>query len=105
MPTFVMATRLEPMALKSPKSLERIQNSVMEHIRLECAGVEFRIQLAVLGKYDYVEVFDAPDNDTAMKVATITRTFGHALTEVWPAKEWSKFKEMLRGLPSQEGGV
>lgn len=105
MPTFVMATQLEPMALKSPKSLERIQTSVMEHIQLECVGVEFRLQLAVLGKYDYIEVFDAPDNDTAMKVATITRTFGHALTEVWPAKDLRAFKDMLRGLPSQEGGV
>jgi hypothetical protein len=33
-----------------------------------------------------------------MKVSTIVRMFGHAHTEIWPATEWQRFKEIVRGL-------
>jgi hypothetical protein len=28
----------------------------------------------------------------------LIRTFGHAQTEVWPATEWNRFKEIVRTL-------
>lgn len=105
MPTFIMATRLSPEALRSPMSLERIQHNVQEQVKLNCAGVDWIETFAVLGTYDYIDIFDAPDIDTAMKVSTIIRTFGHAFTEIWPAKKWEAYRDMVRNLPSQEGGV
>ncbi len=53
----------------------------------------------VLGPADYLDIFTAPDIETATKVATIIRTFGHATTEVWGATEWDKFIELFRYLP------
>jgi hypothetical protein len=41
----------------------------------------------------------APDIETATKVATNIRTFGHATTEVWAANEWEKLTGLLRSLP------
>ena len=66
-------------------------------------GVEWLANYAILGPYDYLDIFRAPDVETAMKVATIVRTFGHAHTEVWAATEWKQFKEMVRNLPAAEG--
>ena len=34
----------------------------------------------------------------AVKVSTIVRTFGHAHTEIWPATEWKRFKELVHDL-------
>lgn len=102
MMTFVMLTRLSPHALKSPQSLEEIEGRVMERIRSECPKVEWVINLAVLGPYDYVDVFRAPDVETAFKVATLIRTFGHAHTEIWTGSEWPRFKDIIRGLPGAE---
>jgi hypothetical protein len=48
---------------------------------------------------DHVDIFTAPDIETATKVATIIRIFGHATTEVWAATEWEKFTGLLRSLP------
>jgi uncharacterized protein with GYD domain len=74
----------------------------MEQVRSECPGVEWVGNYAILGPWDYLDIFRAPDIETAMKVATLIRTFGHAQTEVWPGTEWQQFKEIVRDLPGTE---
>ena len=101
MTTFIMLTRLSPEALRSPKSLEELERHVMSSIRSQCPEVEWVYNFALLGPYDYLDVFRAQDMDTAFKVATIVRTFGHAHTEVWGATEWAAFKDMVRRLPGK----
>ena len=102
MNTFIMLTRLSPGSLCSPRSLEDLERQVMDRIRSACPEVEWVGNYAVLGPYDYVDVFRAPDVDTATKVSTIIRTFGHAHTEVWAATEWQRYKDIVRDLPSGE---
>ena len=97
--TFVMLTRLEPGSLSSPQSLEELERQAMQRIRSECPTVEWLSNYAILGPWDYLDIFRAPDIETAMKVATLIRTFGHAHTEVWTGTEWERFKEMVRHLP------
>ena len=99
MATFIMLTRLSHGALTSPSSLETLEREVMDRIHAECADVEWQNSYAVLGPCDYLDIFQAPDIDTATKVATIVRTFGHAETEIWAATEWERFKELVRYLP------
>ena len=99
MPSFVMLTQLSHGSLHSPAALEKLEHEVMDQIRAECGEVRWLASYAVLGPHDYVDIFEAPDNDAAMKVATIIRTFGHAQTEIWPATEWRAYKEMIHELP------
>jgi uncharacterized protein with GYD domain len=101
MPTYIMLTRLSPGTLQSPKTLEELEREAMNRIRSECPQVEWVHNFAVLGPYDYVDIFRAPDLDTAFKVATLVRTFGQAHTEVWAATEWKLFKDMVRELPGK----
>ena len=99
MSTFIMLTRLSHGALQSPSSLENLERGVMERIHAECPEVEWLSSYAVLGPCDYLDIFNAPDVESATKVATIVRTFGHAQTEVWGATEWEKYKDLTRYLP------
>jgi uncharacterized protein with GYD domain len=99
MPLFIMLTRLSATAVQSPRTLEDLEKTVIERIRSECPGVEWVHNFAVLGPYDYLDAFRAPDFDTAFKVSTIIRSFGHAHTEIWGATEWAAFKELIRELP------
>ncbi len=103
--TFVMLTRLSPGALRSPQSLEELEGKIKERISAECPQVEWMQNFAILGGCDYLDIFNAPDLETAMKVSTIIRTYGHARTEVWTAVEWQQYKEMIRHLPAAEVGV
>jgi uncharacterized protein with GYD domain len=99
MPTFIMMTTLSPDALKSPKSLEDLEHLAMEKIKSECPQVKWVHNYAILGRYDYLDIFDAPDIETAMKVSTVIRTFGHAKTEIMAATEWRQYKELIRRMP------
>lgn len=99
MATYIMLTRLSHEALRSPRSLEQLSHEVMERIRSECPNVTWQASYVVLGPADYVDIFTAPDNEAATKVATIIRTYGHATTEIWPATAWESFVELVRFLP------
>ena len=104
MATFIMLTRLAHGALRSPEQLETLEKNVVKRIEEELGkAVTWRANYAVLGAYDYLDIFEAADIETAMKVSTIVRTFGHAHTEIWPATEWQRFKEIIRGLFGVDG--
>jgi uncharacterized protein with GYD domain len=103
MGTYVLLTRVSGDALRDPASLEELGLRVSEKLRAECPEATWRSSYAVLGGYDYVDVFDAPDNEVATKVAVIVRSFGHATTETWPATPWERFKHLLRPAMSADG--
>ena len=102
MQTFIMLTRLTTSQLRSPGALEELERQVANHIRTDCAGVQWIGSYAVLGPYDYVDIFRAADWDTAAKVSAIVRSYGHAHTEIWAAAEWEHFKEVIRDLSATE---
>jgi uncharacterized protein with GYD domain len=98
MSTFIMLTRLDPEATRLPQALEQLEKQVMDRVRKECPKVKWAGSYAALGPYDYVDIFHADDVDTAMRVSTLIRACGHAHTELWPATEWSRFKDLMRSI-------
>lgn len=95
MPTYVVLTRLTPETVKSPRDLQRLERAVSERIRKECPKVKWLANYAILGPYDYLDLFEAPDEATAARVVMIIRSFGHALTETWTALPWERFKQLI----------
>lgn len=100
MNTFIMLTRLATGALRAPAGLEELERSVVRHIKAQCPNVHWLGSYAVLGQYDFVDLFTAPDTETAMKVSTLVRSYGPADTTVWPALE----REQFRALTCPHGG-
>ena len=98
MANYIMLTRLSPEALTRPGAVGNLNKKVEERIRQECPGVKWLANYAVLGPCDYLDVFEAPDADTATRVALLVRSFGHAITETWVATPWDRFLTLAQSL-------
>jgi len=101
MQLFILLTRLSPEALKSPASVEDFEKRAVKHIEEECPDVKWLHSYVLSGPYDYLDIFSAPDFNTALKVSAMIRTFGRAHSEIWGATEWSNFKDILHSLPAR----
>jgi uncharacterized protein with GYD domain len=95
MGNYVLLTKLSGESVIEPKRLIDLERQVKERIKKECEDVRWVSNHVILGPYDYLDVFEAPDALTASKVATIVRSFGHATTETWNAIPWEEFKSTL----------
>lgn len=96
MTTFVLLTRLVSEEVQPSFTIGRKEKLVVEKIREACPDVKWLADYAVMGPYDYLDIFDAPDMETAMKVSAIVRQVAGAATEVWPAISWKKHAELMR---------
>src|SRR5258708_1526061 len=96
---FMMATKLNGDGLQSGMRLEEKEGKVMRAMKEAKLDVEWIANYAIMGPYDYIDIFRVPDNETAMKVSTLVRGLGHADTQIWGAMEWQRFKDMLGELP------
>lgn len=97
MPTYVMLTRLAPGDLKAPRDLRQLEKAVSDRIRTEVPQVKWLSNFAILGPCDYLDIFEAPDEAAAAKVALVVRSFGHASTEVWTTLKWERFLQIIPG--------
>ena len=96
MASFVMLTRLGHGAVKSPDELVSLSHKAMQKIRTECPSVVWKASYVVLGPADYLDIFEALDVETALRVAATIRMFGHATTEIWAATEWDEFSKSVQ---------
>ncbi len=95
---YILLTKLTPDAIKSPSDFERLNQIITTQISMECPEVKWVTNYLVLGPYDFLDVFEAPDNETAAKIALIVRTFAHGTTEIWPAVSWERFRKIALSL-------
>jgi uncharacterized protein with GYD domain len=57
--------------------------------------VEWIAHYAVLGPYDFVDIYRAPDNETAHKISLISRSAGALTAESWQVLEYDRYLKLL----------
>jgi len=98
MSLFIMATRLMGKDAYPALHIEEKEGRVMRAIEEAGLEVEWLGNYATLGPYDYIDIFRAPDEETAIKVSTLVRSLGNAYAEVWGAVDWKRFRRLLTEL-------
>jgi uncharacterized protein with GYD domain len=96
--SFILLTRLVSEEVHPALSIGEKARAVKEQVRAQCPGVEWKSSYATLGPWNYIDVFEAPDTETALKVAALVRYYGGARAEVWPVVAWDDYKRVLRDL-------
>lgn len=91
MKTFIMMTKIAPqdadlieLATKL-QSRERIGTAWVDKVIESCPDVNFVAHYALLGPWDFMDVYEAPDEETAAVVSLISRAHGAHQIESWVA--------------------
>ena len=94
MQTFILMTKLAPEMSRQVKDQEKIGREWLEQVKEKCPEVNFLTHYALLGPYDFLDIYEAPDEETAAKVSLISLKSGAFLAESWVAIPYKRFVEL-----------
>lgn len=66
----------------------------LEEIKKVCPQVNFVSHYAIFGYWDFMDIYEAPDDETADKVSLLSRQHGVHQIESWPALPYEKILEL-----------
>ena len=98
MQTFILMTKLAPEVTREMRHRERIGKKWMKTVNEKCPEVKWIAHYALLGRYDFMDIFEAPSVEVASKVSMITLASGALQAESWPAIPYSRFLELAEDL-------
>ncbi|HUV30556.1 MAG TPA: GYD domain-containing protein [Acidobacteriota bacterium] len=102
MKTFVMMTKVasQDAALVEVASRlqhrERLGTTWVDKVKEKCPQVKFLAHYLLLGPWDYMDIYEAPDEEVAAMVSIISRAHGAHQVESWvaiPNKQLDKLGE------------
>lgn len=96
MPTFVLMTKHSARSLHDSGSRRQMGKEWLHKVRESCPEVRWIAHYAILGPYDFMDIYQAPDVETAHKVSLISRSEGALEAESWQALEYRDFLGVLQ---------
>ncbi len=95
MPLFVLMTRLAPESVQDASGRRAMGKEWLERVKRVCPEVTFVAHYAILGPYDFMDIYEAPDVETAHRVSLISRSEGAVSAESWQALPYERFLALL----------
>jgi uncharacterized protein with GYD domain len=95
MPTFVLMTKLSPELAHDPRGRKKAGRDWMKLVAEKCPKVKWVAHYVLLGQYDFMDIYDAPDIETAHKVSTLSLQGGAAAAESWHAMPYEQYLKIL----------
>lgn len=95
MPTFVLMTRMATDSLKDPGGRRAMGREWMKKVGRACPDVKWIAHYAILGPYDFMDIYEAPDVETAHRVSLLSRAEGAVAAESWQALPYERFLKVL----------
>ncbi|GBC83975.1 hypothetical protein HRbin11_00395 [bacterium HR11] len=100
MPTYILVTKLAPEVMQDLKRREELGRQWREKVKAHCPGVKFIAHYAILGHYDFLDIFEASSEEEAAKVSLISLANGALQAETWTAIPYRRFLEIVQELES-----
>ena len=96
MATFILMTKLSPEVTRDVSHRAEIGRRWKTAVDEKCPAVKWVAHYALLGPYDFMDIFEAPDEETAAKVSLISLSRGAAKAESWTAIPYARFLELAK---------
>lgn len=97
MATFVTLGRYTQQGIQGIKEAPTRLNSFKTGVQR--AGGAFRGFYLTMGQYDIVAIIEAPDDETAARIALATASLGNVTTETLRAFNEEEFRMLVASLP------
>jgi uncharacterized protein with GYD domain len=92
--TFILVTKLSPEASQQVKERAELGRAWLSQVKKNCPEVKFVAHYALLGPYDFLDIYEAPNEEVASKVAMISLANGAFQAESWTAIPYKRFLEL-----------
>lgn len=96
MPTYILATKLSSELMKDMEHRRERGRKWHDEVKDHCPGVKFIAHYALLGQYDFLDIFEARDEEEAAKVSLISMAGGALQAESWTAIPYKRFLELAK---------
>lgn len=94
MAVYVLMTKLTPEVTSDMKHREQTGRKWIGQVSKKCPEVKWLSHYALLGPYDFMDIFEAPNEEVAAKVSMITLSSGAIQAESWTAIPYHRFLEL-----------
>jgi uncharacterized protein with GYD domain len=91
-------TKLTPEVTKDTRKREKIGKKWMSRVSEKCPSVKWIAHYALLGPYDFMDIFEAPSEEDAARVSMITLSSGALQAESWTAIPYNRFLELMENI-------
>jgi uncharacterized protein with GYD domain len=98
MQTFILMTKLSPEVAKQMKDRAKLGRAWLDQVKQKCPDVKFVAHYALLGPFDFLDIYEAPNAETAAKVSMISLSNGALQAESWTAIPYKRFVELAEGM-------
>jgi len=98
MRTFILMTKLSPEVSSKVKNRAEIGRKWLNEVRKKCPNVKFKAHYALLGPYDFIDIYEAPTEEDAAKVSMISMANGATQAQSWTAIPYKRFLKLTREL-------
>lgn len=95
MKTFILLTKLSPDVASQIKNRAKLGRTWLDQVKKKCPEVKFISHYALLGLYDFLDIYEAPDEETAAKVSMISMSNGAFQAESLAAIPYKRFLELI----------
>ena len=98
---YVLMTRLSPEVMGDPRGREAVGREWKTRVDALCPEVRWLAHYALLGPYDFMDIYEAPSDETALKVSFISRRHGALTAESWPAIAYDRFLDLAESVEAK----
>ncbi len=95
MKTFILLTKLSPDIASQLNNRAKLGRAWLDQVKKKCPKVKFLAHYALLGRYDFLDIYEAPDEETAAKISLISMSNGAFQAESLPAIPYKRFLELI----------
>ncbi len=104
MKTFILVTKLaahdaRPIEIGAKhRDRARSSNAWLKEVKEKCPAIEFKAHYALMGFWDSMHIYEAPDEEMAALVSLLAREYGAVQVESWLALPYERIMKMAEGI-------